>query len=76
MMCQSLRIKKHFKMLSAEMFRPNYEIKKIYVFQVTWNFKIGMIGWKIFLFCLKFLYEVNRKTIWPNREIPTPPKKL
>ena len=40
------------------------------VFQLIWNFKIGMVGWKIFLFCEKFLYEVNMKTIWPDREIP------
>ena len=36
----------------------------------TWNFKIGMVGRKIFLFCSKFLYEVNRKKLWPNRETP------
>ena len=47
--------------------RPN---KKICLFQVTCNFKIGKVGWKIYLFYQKFLYEVNRKTIWPNREIP------
>ena len=37
------------------------------------DFKIGTIVWKIFLFYYKFLYGVNRKTIWPNGEIP---KKL
>ena len=25
-------------------------IKKIFVFRVTWNFKIRTVGWKIFLF--------------------------
>ena len=45
--------------------------KKTSMFQVTLNFKIGAVGRKIFLLCLKFLYEVNRKTIWPNGEIPT-----
>ena len=46
--------------------RPN---KKVYVFRVTWNFKIRTVGLKIFF--ILFLYEVNRKTIWLNREIPT-----
>ena len=27
------------------------QIKKISVFQVKWNFKMGTVGWKIFLFC-------------------------
>ena len=41
---------------------PLGQIKKtIYVFQVTWNFKIRTVGWKIFSICLKFLYGVNRK---------------
>ena len=47
--------------------RPN----KKCVFQVTWNFKIGTVGWKILSFCCKFLYWVNRKTIWSNGEICT-----
>ena len=46
--------------------RPN---KIICVFQFTWNFKAGTVGWKIFLFCWKFLYGVNRKTILLNREV-------
>ena len=54
--------------MTSQGLRPK---KKICVFQVTWNFKIGMVGRKLFLFCLKSLYGVNRKTIWPNGEIPT-----
>ena len=31
--------------------------------------KIGSVGWKLFLFCYKFLSGVDRKTIWLNREV-------
>ena len=31
-------------------------IKKKCVFQVTWNFKIGMVDWKWFLFCKVFIW--------------------
>ena len=48
--------------------------KNICVFQVTWNFKIGMVG-SIFLFCSKFLYGDDRETIRTNRDIPWNPVK-
>ena len=44
--------------------------KKKCVFQVTWNFKIGTMGKKIFLFYLKFLHGEDGETIWPNWQIP------
>ena len=46
---------------------------KICVFQVTRNFKIGTGGWTIFLFCLKFLYEVNRKKYGRTGKSPKKP---
>ena len=39
--------------------------------QVTRHFnKIGIVDWKIFLLCQKFLHGGDRETIWLNREIP------
>ena len=44
--------------------------KNICVFQVSWHFKIGTVGRKIFLFC-KFLHGEDEETIQEisNREI-------
>ena len=37
------------------------QIKKICVFQVTWNFKPGMVVWKIFYFVKSFYMGLTGK---------------
>ena len=44
------------------------------MFQVTWNFKIGMLG-RFVLILFKFLYGDDRETICQNGEILGNPLK-
>ena len=43
--------KRLYNLTNTSLFFSLRHKKDVCVFKVTWNFKIGTVGWKIFLFC-------------------------